>query len=135
MAKAAENERGRILGIGGVFFKSADHERLRSWYGDQLGLGHGNDGAVLKWRSHQDPEVEHVTAWSIFPKASDYFNPSSAPFMINYIVDDLDALLAKLSKNGVQIDPKREDYDYGRFAWIFDADGNKIELWEPRPAK
>ena len=69
---------------------------------------------------------------SVFPDNTTYFDPSRAPFMINYIVDDLDAILSKLERNGVTIDPKREDYDYGRFAWIFDPDGNKIELWEPR---
>jgi predicted enzyme related to lactoylglutathione lyase len=71
----------------------------------------------------------------VFPAESPYFNPSNATFMINYIVDDLDAILAKLSENGVRIDPKREDSDYGRFAWIFDPDGNKIELWEPPASK
>lgn len=70
----------------------------------------------------------------MFPSGSDYFGPGRAPFMINYIVDDMDAILAKLAGNGVRIDPKREDHDYGRFAWIFDPDGNKIELWEPRGA-
>jgi predicted enzyme related to lactoylglutathione lyase len=75
-----------------------------------------------------------VTAWSIFGKNSKYFDPSRASFMINYRVDDLDALLEALRAEGVEVDPKREDYDYGRFAWITDPEGNKIELWEPPKA-
>jgi catechol 2,3-dioxygenase-like lactoylglutathione lyase family enzyme len=125
-------ERGRVIGVGGVFFKSAEHEPLRAWYTQNLGIEqHGNEGGLFKWRS-VDGATEHCTAWCIFPLASPYFDPSRAPFMINYIVDDLDAILAKLGRSGVRIDPKREDFDYGRFAWIYDPDGNKIELWEPR---
>jgi len=70
--------------------------------------------------------------WSVFPHYTKYFDPSRCPFMIDYRVDDLDALLEALKKEGVPIDPHREDYDYGRFAWIMDPDGNRIELWEPK---
>lgn len=115
-----------------MFFKSPDRDRLHSWYEDNLGITGGAEGFGFKWRSHDDPEIEHRTVWSVFASDSNYFDPSRAPFMINYIVDDLDAILAKLARNGAKVDPKREDYDYGRFAWIFDPDGNKIELWEPR---
>jgi len=124
---------GRILGIGGVFFKSSDADQARSWYADKLGIDSGKYGASFHWRSFENPEQEHQTAWSIFKSSSDYFAPGTAPFMINYIVDDLDAFLAKVAAAGVRIDPKRDDADYGRFAWIFDVDGNKIELWEPQP--
>jgi predicted enzyme related to lactoylglutathione lyase len=87
---------------------------------------------MLHWREHENPEREGVTVWALFKKDSDYFNPSRAPFMLNYRVDDLDGLLAALKTEGVAIDPKREDSgDYGRFAWITDPEGNKIELWEP----
>ena len=120
-----------MIGIGGVFFKSADHGQLRSWYADHLGIDHGSHGTAFKWRAADQPEVERATAWSIFPAASTYFDPSESRFMINYIVDNLDAILAKLAASGVRIDPKREDYEYGRFAWIYDPEGNKIELWEP----
>ena len=72
-----------------------------------------------------------MTVWSIFPRDTKYFDPSASPFMINYRVDDLDALLVALQEEGVKIDPHREDCDYGRFAWIMDPDGNRIELWEP----
>jgi predicted enzyme related to lactoylglutathione lyase len=122
---------GRVIGIGGIFFKSKEKEQLSAWYADQLGIGGDESGAMFKWRSFDNPQVEHITAWSVFSASSNYFDPSPAPFMINYVVDDLDALLGKLSASGVKIDPKREDHDYGRFAWIFDPDGNKIELWEP----
>ena len=121
---------GRILGIGGIFFKSANRDQMREWYSKHLGLTDKGGGAVLPWREHDDPQKEHVTAWSLFPASTDYF-PSTQPFMINYIVDDMDALLDRLKQEGVKIDPKRMDESYGRFAWIYDSDGNKIELWQP----
>ncbi len=121
-----------MIGIGGVFIKSPDHKGLQAWYEERLGLESvPNQGVTLRWRAHEKPEDEHLTIWSTFPDTTDYFDHSSAPFMINYIVDNLDAILEKLGKQGVEIDPKREDYPYGRFAWIYDSDGNKIELWEP----
>ena len=123
---------GRILGIGGIFFKSADHKALRSWYQDKLGITNGDYGGIFKWRRHDKPDAEQMTVWSIFPSSTAYFNPSESTFMVNYIVDDLEAYLAKCLANGVRIDPKRDDHDYGRFAWIYDPDGNKSELWEPR---
>ncbi len=127
-------QRGRIIGIGGIFFKSADRDQMREWYSNHLGLADKGYGAMLPWREHDDPQKEHVTVWTVFPASSDYF-PATQPFMINYIVDDLDALLDRLKQEGVKIDPKRMDESYGRFAWIYDLDGNKIELWQPLPAK
>ncbi len=131
MGTDSETGPGRVIGIGGVFFKSDDKERLNTWYAEKLGLVKGPGGFEFQWRAPEAPEVERVTTWCVFPSASNYFDPSVAPFMINYIVDDLDALLAKLEKAGVRIDPKRDEYDFGRFAWIYDPDGNKIELWQP----
>jgi catechol 2,3-dioxygenase-like lactoylglutathione lyase family enzyme len=122
---------GRILGIGGIFFKSANPQQMQAWYGTHLGLTDGGHGVVLPWREHDHPEREQMTIWSIFPGNTTYFDPSPASFMVNYIVDDLDALLDRLAKEGVRIDPKRQDESYGRFAWIYDPDGNKIELWQP----
>ena len=127
--------RGRIIGIGGVFFKSADRDKTREWYATHLGLADKGQGAMLPWREQDDPQKEHVTVWTVFSNSSKYFDPSPAPFMINYIVDDMDALLDRLKQEGVKIDPKRMDESYGRFAWIYDLDGNKIELWQPMPAK
>jgi catechol 2,3-dioxygenase-like lactoylglutathione lyase family enzyme len=128
-------QRGRILGIGGIFFKSADRDAMREWYAKHLGLADKGQGAMLPWREHDDPQKEHATVWSVFPATTKYFDPSPAPFMINYIVDDLDALLDRLKQEGVKIDPKRMDESYGRFAWIYDLEGNKIELWQPPAAK
>ena len=124
----ATEQRGRILGIGGVFFKTANRDQMREWYAKHLGLADKGYGMMLPWREHDDPQKEHVTVWTLFSASSDYFH---APLMINYIVDDLDALLARLKEEGVKIDDKRMDESYGRFAWIYDPDGNKIELWQP----
>jgi catechol 2,3-dioxygenase-like lactoylglutathione lyase family enzyme len=129
-----QEQRGRILGIGGVFFKSADRNQMREWYSKHLGLADKGQGAMLPWREHDDPKKEHVTVWTIFPASTDYF-PATQPFMVNYIVDDLDALLDRLKQEGVKIDAKRMNESYGRFAWIYDQDGNKIELWQPASAK
>ncbi len=130
---AGKPQRGRILGIGGVFFTSANRDAMRQWYATHLGLADGGGGAILPWRAADDPRRELMTVWTIFPDGTDYFSPGQ-PFMVNYIVDDLDALLARLGREGVKIDPKRMDESYGRFAWIYDPDGNKIELWEPAPS-
>lgn len=123
----------RVTGIGGIFFKSDDPERLYRWYEKHLGIvrePHGQ-GSAFHWREADDPEKDGFTAWGIFPSNTKYFDPSRAPHMINYRVDDLDALLEALRAEGVEIDPHREEYDYGRFAWVMDPDGNRIELWEP----
>jgi len=128
------DQRGRVIGIGGVFFKSANRDQTREWYAKHLGLADTGHGAMLPWREHDDPQKEQVTVWTIFSASTDYI-PATQPLMINYIVDDMDALLARLKQEGVKIDPKRMDESYGRFAWIYDSDGNKIELWQPLPAK
>jgi len=134
-AAAKTEQRGRILGIGGVFFKSANRNQMREWYAQHLGLADKGQGAVLPWREQDNPQKEHVTLWTVFPSSTDYFDPGKAPFMINYIVDDMDALLDRLKQEGVKIDAKRVNESYGRFAWIYDPDGNKVELWQPLPAK
>src|SRR5439155_20955243 len=90
---------------------------------------------MLPLREHDDPQKEHVTVWTVFPTSTKYFDPSPAPFMINYTVDDMAALLDRLKQEGVKIHANRIDESYGRFAWIYDSDGNKIELWQPLPAK
>jgi catechol 2,3-dioxygenase-like lactoylglutathione lyase family enzyme len=131
---AKTEQRGRILGIGGVFFKSADPDQMREWYSKHLGLADKGQGVMLPWREHDDPQKEHVTVWTVFPNSTDYI-PATQPFMINYIVDDLDALLDRLKQEGVKIDANRLDESYGRFAWIYDQDGHKIELWQPVSAK
>src|ERR1700742_190547 len=90
---AKAEQRGRILGIGGIFFKSANRDQMREWYSKHLGLADQGSGAMLPWREHDDAQKEHVTVWSVFPASTKYFDPGHAQFMINYIVDDMDALL------------------------------------------
>ena len=123
----------RVTGIGGIFFKAANPASLYDWYEKHLGIKQDapGQGAAFHWRDASDPEKPGMTAWSIFPETTKYFDPSKSTFMINYRVENLDALLEVLRAEGVEIDPKREDHDYGRFAWITDPEGNKIELWEP----
>jgi predicted enzyme related to lactoylglutathione lyase len=133
-ASTPQPEKGRILGIGGIFFKSENPGPMRQWYAKNLGLSDQGQGAMLRWREKDNPQQERTTSWAIFPASSKYFEPSQ--LMVNYIVDDLDAMLERLSKAGVKIDPKRQNEAYGKFAWIYDPDGNKIELWQPlAPAK
>jgi predicted enzyme related to lactoylglutathione lyase len=130
---AAAAPRGRVVGIGGIFFKSANRDQAREWYARHLGLDDKGQGAMISWRDHDDPAKERVTAWTVFASSTKYFDPGHASFMLDYMVDDLDALLERLKKDGVNIDPKRMDESFGKFAWIYDGDGNKIELWEPKP--
>ena len=122
----------RVTGLGGIFFTANDPETLYTWYEQHLGLKRGTDQAVsFSWREATDSEQMGMTVWALFPKDTAYFQPSRAGFMINYRVADLDGLLARLREEGVTIDEKREDHAYGRFAWILDPEGNRIELWEP----
>src|SRR4051794_12889933 len=110
-APAKTAQRGRILGIGGIFFKSANRDQMREWYSNHLGLADTGHGAMLPWRQHDDPQKEHLTVWTVFPASTEYFSPGQ-PFMVNYIVDDMDALLDRLKEEGVKIDPKRMDESY-----------------------
>ena len=103
------SQHGRILGIGGVFFKSANQQQMQEWYGKHLGLADSGHGVMLPWREKDNPESEQMTVWSIFPGNTKYFEPSPASFMVNYIADDLEALLDRLAKEGVHIDPKLQD--------------------------
>ena len=121
----------RVTGIGGIFFKADQPEASGRGTGGHLGIPNEPHGASFWWRDDENPDRRGMTIWSIFARESTYFDPSTSPFMINYRVDDLDALLERLRAEGVTIDPKREDYEYGRFAWIIDPAGNRIELWEP----
>ena len=126
----------RVSGIGGVFFKARDPKTLGAWYRQALGIdiasGGGPPYAPFRWREREDSSRVGSTAWSLFPGDTKYFAPSSAPFMINYRVRNLDAMLAQLRALGVAVDPKVTDDFNGRFAWIVDPEGNKIELWEPK---
>ena len=121
---------GRVTGLGGVFFKAADPKRLFAWYEQHLGLKGEPGGVLFKWRDEKE-DAPGMTVWALFKKDSTYFDPSASPFMLNYRVDDLDAILERLRAEGVQVDEKREDSEYGRFGWVMDPEGNRIELWEP----
>jgi catechol 2,3-dioxygenase-like lactoylglutathione lyase family enzyme len=124
----------RVTGLGGVFFEAANPERLYAWYENHLGLKRGNGGVDFHCPG-ANGESNAKTVWALFEKGSGYLKPSAATFMLNYRVENLDALLEQLRIEGVWIDPKREDHDYGRFAWIMDPEGNRIELWEPSKVK
>jgi catechol 2,3-dioxygenase-like lactoylglutathione lyase family enzyme len=125
----------RVTGIGGVFFKCDDPEQLRSWYREHLGIESDQYGWSFPWRDHDDPDREGFTVWGPFKRETTYFDPSTNPYMVNFIVDDLDALLAQLRAAGIWVDDKIEEHDYGRFGWILDPAGTRIELWEPPKEK
>ncbi len=121
----------RVTGIGGVFLKARDPKALAAWYAKHLNITlSAYGGASFLW-SDEVPPGTGTTAWSLFPETSKYFGPGPQTAMINYRVDDLDGMLAQMKADGVTIDPKREDADYGRFAWIVDLEGNRVELWQP----
>ena len=122
----------RVTGIGGVFFKTNDPDKLKEWYRDHLGVPVDDDGYVsFRWRDREDPERVGFTAWQTFPEDTSYFDPSKAPFMINYRVRDLHRMLDQLRKAGVEVSERTEESEYGKFGWASDPDGNRIELWEP----
>lgn len=121
----------RVTGIGGVFFKCDDPEKMKDWYRDHLGIDSNEYGGQFEWRDKDDPEKTCVTAWSPFDAKTTYFEPSTNPYMINYRVHDLVGLLESFKKEGVQQVGEMQEFEYGKFAWIVDPEGNKIELWEP----
>src|SRR4051812_29730087 len=123
----------KVTGIGGVFFKSTgDSKALAAWYRQHLGLALEEwGGAILRWPDDR-AEDKGLTVWHVAGKDSKWFNPSTSSFMINYRVDNLDELLAQLRTGGVDVIQGPESHDNGKFAWIMDPDGNKIELWEPK---
>jgi predicted enzyme related to lactoylglutathione lyase len=129
--KLIEPENPGVMGLGGIFLKSKDPEGLKNWYKENLGITAGKYGGVFQWRKEAPHNGRGFTAWSIFEEESTYFSPSTHDHMINYRVNDLDALMQKLKDNGVEIAGEIEEYEYGKFGWIVDPDGRKIELWEP----
>jgi predicted enzyme related to lactoylglutathione lyase len=117
----------KAVGVGGVFLKASDPKALSAWYEANLGIGRVDDQTL----TFDGPESMGMTLFAHFPGNSSYFGEGPQQVMMNFRVDDLDALLAQLGAAGVRIDPKREDYSYGRFAWIWDPEGNRVELWQP----
>jgi predicted enzyme related to lactoylglutathione lyase len=120
----------RVTGIGGIFFKCKDPGKLRDWYRVHLGLNTNPYGAVFEWRQGADTTKKGHTQWSPFNEKTKYFEPSTKDFMINYRVENLEALVAELKKENVTIVDTIEAYNYGKFIHILDLEGNKLELWE-----
>jgi predicted enzyme related to lactoylglutathione lyase len=124
----------RVTGIGGVFLKARDSAQLGQWYRRHLGIDVQEGGfAVFKWREHEDPMRPGATIWSVFPDDTEYFGAREQRAMINYRVANLDAVLAALRTEGVLVDERVEETAEGRFGWITDPEGNRIELWQPPP--
>jgi predicted enzyme related to lactoylglutathione lyase len=122
----------RVTGIGGIFFKAKDPQALAAWYKKHLGIGVEEwGGAAFRWNGPDNPQGIGTTVWSPFKEETGYFAPSSASFMINYRVDDLHAVLTALRAEGVSVEDKVEESEYGKFGWAMDPEGNKLELWQP----
>ncbi|MBA2680459.1 MAG: VOC family protein [Ktedonobacteraceae bacterium] len=115
----------QVTGLGGAFLRASDPQALYAWYAEHLGVTASEGGFTFPQKTQRA-----VIAVAFFPKDADYF-PISQPAMLNFQVDDLDAMLDKLIAAGVSVDPKREEYDYGRFGWFTDPEGNRVELWQP----
>jgi len=126
-----KNKMKKVTGIGGVFFKCKDPKKVREWYKTHLGMDTNDYGASFEWRQAEDPSKKATTQWSPFTENTKYFEPSTKEFMINYRVENLEALVAQLKTEGVTIVDAIETYSYGKFVHIVDLEGNKIELWEP----
>jgi predicted enzyme related to lactoylglutathione lyase len=116
----------KAVGVGGVFLKARDPKALASWYAEHLGIP-AQDGGSLAF---DGPESAGMTVFAHFPMGTEYFGDGQQQAMVNFRVDDMDELLKQLEAAAVRIDPKREDHPYGRFAWIWDPEGNRVELWE-----
>lgn len=130
--KKAAKRLPRVTGLGGLFFKAKDSAALSAWYRDRLGLPVEDwGGCSFEWREAKDPEKKGSTVWSVFAGDSTYFRPSRKNFMMNFRVADLDRVLAELEAEGVKVMPQREESDFGKFGWVIDPEGNKVELWEP----
>ncbi len=122
----------RVTGIGGIFFKAKDAPALQAWYRRHLGIDVQEwGGTAFKWTDADGAPVAGTTIWSVGPAEGTYFAPSTAPFMINYRVEDVRALVAVLKAEGCDVMDKVDESEYGIFAWVIDPEGNKVELWQP----
>ncbi|MBT8271393.1 MAG: VOC family protein [Flavobacteriaceae bacterium] len=119
----------RVTGLGGIFFKTKDPDSMRQWYGKHLGLPVNQYGCSFWWKDKEGKDC--MTQWSPFSEDTEYFNPSQKQFMMNFRVDNLEELLKTLKAEGVTIVGEIQEFEYGKFGWILDPEGNKIELWEP----
>lgn len=121
----------RVTGIGGIFFKCKDPEKVRQWYSTHLGFTTDKHGTSFEWKQVDNPEQKGFSVWSPFTNNTKYFEPSQKEFMVNFRVQNLDALVEILRTEGVTIVDNIETFDYGKFVHIMDPEGNKIELWDP----
>ena len=121
----------KVTGIGGIFFKCKDPKKMREWYKTNLGLNTNQYGAVFEWWQGADSSQKGFSQWSPFSEKTKYFEPSTKDFMINYRVENMEALIDELRKGGVTITDSIQSVEYGKFVHIMDIEGNKIELWEP----
>lgn len=121
----------RVTGLGGIFFKSEDPKASKEWYKKHLGIENGKYGGTFEWRHAENSDKKGFTAWSVFDQETEYTDPSTKDFMINYRVENLEELLRTLKEEGVEVIGEMEVFEYGKFGWIMDPNGIKIELWEP----
>ena len=129
-------KKARVTGLGGIFFKAKNPIKLGAWYKKHLGLPVEQwGGCAFDWRDAKQPKRKGSTAWNPFANDTKYFGPGKQTLMINYRVASLKEALAALKKKGVWVDPKTEESEFGKFAWIKDGEGNRIELWEPPKGK
>lgn len=124
--------KGKVTGIGGLFFKVKNPEQTKAWYEKHLGMPTDQYGTTFEWISAKEPEKKGFTQWSPMSDSTDYFKPSEKDFMINYRVENLKELVEELKANGVQVLDEIEEFEYGKFVHILDPDGHSIELWEPK---
>jgi predicted enzyme related to lactoylglutathione lyase len=122
----------RVTGIGGIFFKASDPASLRDWYRRHLGIDVQEwGGAAFRWTDAEGNPTAGTTIWTVADAGGDYFAPSTSSFMVNYRVADLHALVAALRAEGCTVLDRIDESEYGKFAWVVDPEGNKVELWEP----
>lgn len=121
----------KVTGIGGIFFKTKDPEATRKWYGKHLGLAIDDYGSAFEFRNANKPDEINYLRWGTFADTTDYFDPSEKEFMVNYRVNNLEALVDELRESGITFTDSIQSYEYGKFIHLMDPEGNKIELWEP----
>jgi len=129
--KLEQQRNKKVTGVGGIFFKSKDPEKMKEWYNKNLGLVTNEYGSLFEFRQSDEPDKKGYLQWTPFSDKTEYFEPSEKEFMINYRVENLEELVQELKKNSVIIVDDIESYEYGKFVHILDPENNKIELWEP----
>jgi predicted enzyme related to lactoylglutathione lyase len=126
-----ENKKGKVTGIGGIFFKCQNPDNMKSWYSQHLGMTTDQYGSMFESRNVNNPEEINYLQWSTFKEDTDYFKPSEKQYMINYRVENMEALVEQLKQEGITVVDEIEEFEYGKFVHIMDPEGNKLELWEP----